>query len=63
MKSETTSNKLAYSIKEACDALSVGRTHLYKLISRGEIAARKMGTRTVILTDDLKAYLAALPSV
>ena len=60
---DNNSTKLAYSIKEACHALSVGRTNLYKLIKQGKITARKLGTRTVILADDLKAYLAALPSV
>lgn len=49
--------KLAYSIKEACEASSLGRTSIYSLISAGRLAARRIGGRTVILADSLHALI------
>jgi excisionase family DNA binding protein len=39
---------LAYSIKEASRATSLGRTRLYQLIAAGQLAAVKVGSRTLI---------------
>lgn len=39
---------LAYSIKEACRATSLGRTRLYQLIAAGQLEAVKIGNRTLI---------------
>ncbi|MCJ1962071.1 helix-turn-helix domain-containing protein [Novosphingobium mangrovi (ex Hu et al. 2023)] len=39
---------LAYSIKEACRATSLGRTRLYQLIAAGQLDAVKIGNRTLI---------------
>ena len=36
---------------------------LYEDIAAGILPARKRGNRTIILAEDLKAYLAALPAV
>jgi len=55
--------KLAYSIPEAVAATSFGKTVLYEDIAAGILPARKRGNRTIILAEDLKAYLAALPAV
>ena len=54
--------KLSLSIEEAMTATGLGRTKLYKIINSGEIKARKIGRRTIILKDDLEAFLAGLPS-
>lgn len=39
---------LAYSIKEASRATSLGRTRLYQLIAAGRLEAVKIGNRTLI---------------
>lgn len=55
-------NKLAYSIEEACAAVSLGTTKLYALIGEGKIEAKAEGRRTLIPRDSLVSYLAALPA-
>lgn len=48
---------LAYSIKEACRASSLGRTRLYQLIAEGRLEARKVGKRTIIPAASLRALI------
>lgn len=50
--------KLAYSIKEACEATSLGRTTIYALIAEGRIIARRIGGRTVIPAESLHTLIA-----
>lgn len=50
--------KLAYSIKEACQATSLGRTTIYSLITEGRIIARRIGGRTVIPAESLHSLIA-----
>jgi excisionase family DNA binding protein len=57
------SNQLAYSINDACALIGIGRTALYEDIARGELRAIKRGRRTLILADDLLAWLDTLPSI
>jgi len=54
---------LAYSIAEACSVARAGRTALYEAIRSGELRAVKRGRRTIVLVDDLRRYLEALPAV
>ncbi len=54
--------KLSFSINGACDEINCGRTKIYQEIAAGNIKARKLGKRTIILADDLQAYLESLPS-
>lgn len=49
---------LAYSIKEASRATSLGRTRLYQLIAAGRLEAVKIGSRTLIPADALHKLLA-----
>jgi excisionase family DNA binding protein len=49
--------KLAYSIKEACAASSLGRTTLYAHIAAGRLRAHRIGGRTVIPADSLHALV------
>jgi excisionase family DNA binding protein len=51
------SEKLAYTIPEAVVASGLGRTTIYELIKRGELARAKIGGRTVIRRQDLEAML------
>jgi excisionase family DNA binding protein len=54
--------KLAYSVLEACDLLSIGRTTLYGLIKSGDLQTRKVGRRTLIPAKSLDAFVSAVES-
>jgi hypothetical protein len=51
----------AYTIKELKEAGIIGPTKAYAEINAGRLIARKVGKKTVILEQDLKAWLDALP--
>jgi excisionase family DNA binding protein len=53
--------KLAFTIKEACREIGIGRTKLYQEIAAGRLTVRKANKRTVILAEDLQQYLKSLP--
>jgi hypothetical protein len=53
---------LAYSIPDAVAASGLGRTRLYSAIKAGDLRTKKFGRRTIILVDDLKSFLEALPT-
>ncbi|MEQ1541859.1 MAG: helix-turn-helix domain-containing protein [Novosphingobium sp.] len=40
--------KLAFSIREACEASSLGRTTIYAHIASGRLEAKRIGGRTII---------------
>jgi excisionase family DNA binding protein len=54
---------LAYTIEQACDVSGNGRTAIYNDIKIGKLRAVKNGRRTLILADDLRAWLASFPAV
>lgn len=54
-------DKLGYSPEEAAAVMGSGRTNIFRAIKNGSLKARKFGRRTVILRDDLKAFLETLP--
>lgn len=49
--------KLGYSIAEACSALGLGKTTLYKHIAAGRLQAVRVGRRTIIPTRGLLALI------
>ena len=53
---------LALTVRDACTALSVGKTTLYGLIAAGLIDARRLGGRTIIPATSLRDFLAGLPA-
>ena len=53
--------KMALSIRDACEASCVGRTKIYQAIAEGQLPARKLGTKTLILQADLVDWLDRLP--
>lgn len=55
-KEEPQRRRLA-TVKEACAYVRVGMTKLYDLIGKGEIAAFKLGARTLIDLDTVDAYV------
>ncbi len=50
--------KLGYSIREACQASSLGRTTLYAHIAAGRLRVTKVGGRTIVPADALHALIA-----
>lgn len=55
------SPKLCYSIDEAAEATSIGRSSLYEDVAAGLLTIKKRGRSTVILAPELARYLMALP--
>src|SRR5262249_27029722 len=53
---------LAVSIAEAVRLTGIGRSSLYEAIRRGDLPIRKSGRRTVLLMEDLRRWLAGLPT-
>ena len=53
--------QFSFSIEEASTAIGVGRTKIYELIGSDALKARKLGKRTIILKEDLEAFLTSLP--
>ena len=49
--------KLAYSIREACEASSLGKTTIYALIGEGRLQAVRIGGRTVIPAESLTTLI------
>lgn len=60
-KDEPTQHKIAYSVPEVARLISTGTTTVYKLINSGELPAKKLGDRTLILHDDLIRFMNDLP--
>ena len=55
--------KLAYTPREACDALRIGRTKLYELFANGDLKAVALGGKTLIPRDALENFMASLPAI
>jgi excisionase family DNA binding protein len=55
-------SKLAFSIREACAATSLGRTTIYALIANHQLSVVRVGGRTLIPADSLHALVSADPS-
>lgn len=52
--------QISLSIEEAAAATGIGRTKLYQKINSGELPAKKLGKKTLILQADLEVFLAGL---
>jgi excisionase family DNA binding protein len=55
-------DKLTYTLKEACVALGLGKSTLYKLIGDGRLPTIRVGGRRLIETRALEGFLAAARS-
>jgi excisionase family DNA binding protein len=49
--------KIAYSIREACQASSLGRTTIYNHIAEKRLKAVRVGGRTLIPAESLHALI------
>ena len=58
---ESDAPPLAHTITVSAERIGVSRSEVYNILNRGELRAKKLGRRTVILHDDLSAYLRGLP--
>lgn len=56
---EGTLQPLAYSIPDAVKVSGLGRSFIYEEIAAKRLPIVKRGTRTLILREDLEAYLRA----
>lgn len=51
------------TIGEAVSCFAIGRTKLYELIQKGDIEAFKLGRRTLVRTESVRAFIDSLPRV
>jgi hypothetical protein len=56
---------IVYSVKSAVAATrgAISRTRMFELLKTGQIDARRIGRRTVIMADSLHAYFKNQPSI
>lgn len=57
------SDKLAYTINEAAKSVGLSRSTIYKLIGAGQLTTIKVGNRTLIPTESLRALVDNAPKV
>jgi excisionase family DNA binding protein len=55
--------RTAFSVPEVCQQVGLCRDTVYRAIRRGDLVARKVGKRTLILADDLEQFLNSLPAI
>lgn len=48
---------ITVSINDAARALGLGRTSVYVLINEGRLEARKLGRRTLVTTESIRALV------
>lgn len=55
--------RAAFSIAQAVEAGAGSKSTIYEAIKEGRLRARKRGRSTIILAEDLSAFLRALPAI
>jgi excisionase family DNA binding protein len=56
-------DRLSLSPEEASALTRIGVTSIRVAVASGALVAHKHGTRTIILPDDLKTWLSAMPKI
>lgn len=59
---ETTFPKIALTVAEASRSTGLSSGYIHRLLSEGKLTRRKVGKRTLILADELKAFVTNLPT-
>lgn len=54
--------RIALSIAETCDLLSLGRTKVYELINEGRLTTFKIGRRTLVRAQSVYALAEETPA-
>jgi excisionase family DNA binding protein len=62
VKHEHSAQREGLSVAEACAIAGISRSKLYEMMAAGDLVARKLGRRRIILRSDLSRFLDALPS-
>ncbi len=52
---------IAMTIADVTRRTGIGRTSIFEAIRAGRLRARKAGARTLVMADDLQAFLDSLP--
>lgn len=60
---ELPAEKLTYTVKQTAAALGVGQTTVWKAVADGKLSAMKLGSRTLIPAESLRAWIASMPRV
>lgn len=53
--------KNVLSVNEAIEALGISRTTLYRMIGDGTLSAYKLGTKTILKSDEVQQFVDGLP--
>lgn len=56
-------NSEIMTICNVVDRFAIGRTKLFELIRKGDIEAFKLGRRTLVRTESVRAFIDRLPRV
>jgi excisionase family DNA binding protein len=54
----STPSRLTYSVDEVAEILGISRSATYECIARGEIPAKRLGRRVVVVRSALEEFLA-----
>lgn len=49
--------RLFYSVREAADAIRIGRSNMYRHVAAGHVRTHKIGVRTIISRGDLEDFI------
>ncbi|MBL8569889.1 MAG: helix-turn-helix domain-containing protein [Phreatobacter sp.] len=52
---------IAVSIAQACQISGLSRATIFRCIAAGRLPTRKLGSRTLIIVEELRSFLTALP--
>jgi excisionase family DNA binding protein len=55
--------RVAFTVPEAAKMTGFGQTTIYAEIKTGKLRARKLGARTFITIEDLRAWLGGKPAI
>ncbi|QNG44844.1 helix-turn-helix domain-containing protein [Sphingobium yanoikuyae] len=50
-------NSMLCSVNDAAQMLGIGRTKIYDMLSKGDLASMQIGTRRLVKIDSIKALI------